>query len=251
MKNPLLYKNSINLRLSGRMQAVADMVTAGNRVCDVGCDHGFVSIYLIREGISPKAIAMDVKKGPLQAAWEHVKEYGLENYIETRLSDGMRALREGEADTLICAGMGGRLMMRIIEEGKEKALGMKELILQPQSEIHFLRKYLRDEGYLIVDENMVLEEGKFYPVIKALPACGGRAETGADVEDGQRIEDKYGPVLLRKKDPVLKEFLYREHSLCIQIMGNLQANGKGKEKRKEEIRDRIKDIETAISYFIS
>ena len=89
------------VKLSKRLLAVAGMVTEGNMVCDVGCDHGFVSIYLIQKGISARVIAMDVNEGPLRAAGEHVGEFGLSDYIETRLSDGVAALGTGEADTLI------------------------------------------------------------------------------------------------------------------------------------------------------
>ena len=91
------------------------MVSNGNSVCDVGCDHGFVSIYLVASGISPHVIAMDVRKGPLSRADEHIQAYKMENYIETRLSDGLAAYRAGEAQTLIVAGMGGPLMLRILE----------------------------------------------------------------------------------------------------------------------------------------
>ena len=90
------------------MQAVADLVTAGNRVCDVGCDHGYISIYLVQSRKAPCVLAMDVNRGPLQRASEHVKAAGLEKYITLRLSDGLLAFRKGEADTLVCAGMGGR-----------------------------------------------------------------------------------------------------------------------------------------------
>ena len=195
-------KEKTRLRLSKRMQAVADMVTEGNRVCDIGCDHGFVSIYLIREGISPGAIAMDVNEGPLQAAGEH----------------------------------------------------MKELVLQPQSEIQALREYLREEGYLIADENIIFEEGKYYFIIKALPGKTDElAGRNAQIQgtDRQRVEDKYGPVLLKKKNPLLEAYLQRESALCMRIMENLHANGKRKVKRQEEITDRIKDIETALSYYKS
>lgn len=255
------------IRLSDRLQAVAGMVTKGNVVCDVGCDHGFVSIYLVQKGISPKVIAMDVNEGPLQAAKEHIGACLLADYIETRLSDGVTALEAGEADTLICAGMGGRLMIKILEEGKEKIRGMKELVLQPQSELQAVREYLRGQGYLITDENMIEEEGKYYPMMKIMPiggmkvvGCVMRAEevsvmAGRDdsLEETrvlkQRIQDKYGPFLLRQKHPVLKEFLQRELRICKQIMDNLQTNGKDSTERQKEILDKMKDVEEALTYY--
>ena len=101
------------VEISARLKALADMVTPGNRVCDVGCDHGYLSIYLVQKKISPRVIAMDVRTGPLSRCTEHVMQYGLEQYIEQRLSDGLEALAPGEADTVVCAGMGGRLIPAI------------------------------------------------------------------------------------------------------------------------------------------
>ena len=130
--------------LSNRMQALTDMVTPGTVITDVGCDHGFVSVYLVQKGISPRVIAMDVRSGPLEHAREHIREYGLEDRIETRLSDGLHSLKTGEAAGMICAGMGGPLMEKILTEGREQAKGFRELILQPQSEIPHFRTCLID-----------------------------------------------------------------------------------------------------------
>lgn len=152
--------------LSDRMRAVASMVTAGNRVCDVGCDHGFVSIYLVEQRLSPAVLAMDVRSGPLGAAREHIAERGLDAVITTRLSDGLHNYNIGEADTLICAGMGGGLMRRILSENSAKTDSFQELILQPQSEIEQFRAWLRERGYRITEEKMVAEDGKFYPMMR-------------------------------------------------------------------------------------
>lgn len=193
------------MELSKRLQAVADMVTPGNRVADVGCDHGFVSIYLYQKGIAPYVCAMDVREGPLSRAREHIRAAGLTPYIRLCLSDGIAGLGEDEADTLICAGMGGRLMARILSEGASKIARMQELILQPQSELDFFRAFLRESGWQIVQENMIKEDGKFYPMMRVLP-CAGKPKNCPDPAE-QRREDLFGACLLRDRNPVLLEYL--------------------------------------------
>ena len=156
------------MELSVRLEAVAKMVTKGNRVCDVGCDHGYISIYLVKNNISPYVYAMDVNKGPLERAKEHIKTYGYADKIETILSDGLIALDDRESDALVCAGMGGKLVNKILTEGMEKVKKMQELILQPQSEIHLVRAFLREQGFYIDREDMVFEDGKYYPMMPIL-----------------------------------------------------------------------------------
>lgn len=225
--------------LSARMQAVADLVTDGNRVCDVGCDHGYVSIYLVQQGKSPSVLAMDVNKGPLLRAKEHVEAAGLEKYIALRLSDGLLEFQEGEADTLVCAGMGGRLMQKILEREPDKTFTFEEMILQPQSEIGAFRRFLEQMGYTISDEDMILEEGKFYPVIKAV--------RGQRREQMSEIEARFGPVLLRKKHPVLCRFIQREWKSCMNIRNGLSDAGEGMRTagRLEELKQDMGYLEQA------
>lgn len=247
--------------LSRRLRTVAGMVTKGNRVCDVGCDHGFVPVYLVQEGISPGVLAMDLREGPLRAAREHVSAYGLEEQIETRLSDGLHNYRPGEADTLVCAGMGGGLMIRILEAEREKTDSFRELVLQPQSEIERFRRYLRENGYRILDEEMVVEDGRFYQMIRAgrggSPAgCGVREDRGGieasaspagsaqetpafpgngiGISDEKlcKLEDRYGPVLLRKRTTAFLSYLEREATVYEEILANLREQGLTEEKRK-------------------
>lgn len=234
--------------LSERLRTVAGMVTKGNRVCDVGCDHGFVPVYLVQQGISPNVLAMDLREGPLRAAREHVAAYGLEGQIETRLSDGLHNYSIGEADTLICAGMGGGLMQRILEVSREKTESFQELILQPQSEIERFRRFLRESGFGILDEEILKEDGKFYQVIRAsrqgvTGMQDGRRMEGmlsfpavhADLSEEKlcKLEDKYGPVLLRKGTPVFLSFLEREADVYGEILSNLREQGLTEEKRRK------------------
>ena len=167
------------MALSGRLRMLADMVTPGSRLVDVGCDHGFLSIYLVQEGACPTALAMDVREGPLAAAKRHVEAYGLGEYITLRLSDGLGAYRAGEAEALVCAGIGGRLMERILREGMDLAWGMREVILQPQSEIPQFRAFLREAGFGIVQEDAIREDGKYYFAMKARPGAGGSGQMPA------------------------------------------------------------------------
>lgn len=259
------------MELSKRLKTIADMVTPGNRTADVGCDHGFVSIYLYREKIAPRVYAMDVRTGPLARAKEHIESYGLSEYIETRLSDGLAALFPGEAETIICAGMGGRLIAKILLEGYEKVRAARELILEPQSEIRFFREFLRTHGLIIIQEDMIKEDGKFYPVIKAVPcmvpdendrmgdksvekmADGAKKVTQGKAEIPQRLADAFGPCLLAVQHPVLREYLEVLKARNRDILSSLEeqtakdaAVPERIVRRKRELLEELADIEQGL-----
>ncbi|MED9967855.1 MAG: class I SAM-dependent methyltransferase [Blautia sp.] len=223
------------MQLSKRLSAVASMVTEGNRLVDVGCDHGYLPLYLYLNKKIPSAIAMDVRPGPLSRAREHIAEYGLEKYIETRLSDGLSALSPGEGDTLTVAGMGGPLMERILM-AKEVRESFQELILQPQSDIPHFRRFLREIGWEIIEEEIVLEDGKFYPMMKAV-----RGEAQIIPEDMPYTpEEAFGGLLLKKRHPVLKLYLERELRIRNGILEKLrEAAADDRRKEIEEERSLI------------
>ncbi len=235
---------SKNITLSHRLQAAVRMVTQGNRVADIGCDHGFTSIYLVQQGISPRCLAMDVRTGPLSAASEHVAECGLEAYIETRLSDGLKEYRIGEADAMVCCGMGGPLMAGILEQSLDKALSFTELILQPQSEIPEFRVFLREKGFSIRQEDMVYEEGKYYFLIKAVP--GGGTDSGEP--DLQQVYDRFGRDNILNAHPVLVQYLEYCRNGIDKIRQQLTASGEQEarnQRRLTELQEEEKLIQQA------
>lgn len=224
------------VKLSKRLAAVASFVTDGNVLADVGTDHGYVPIYLLQEKHIPRAIAMDINPGPLQRAKEHVALYGLEDYIETRLSDGVAALKPKETDTVLVAGMGGGLVIHILETGKEVCMQAKELILQPQSELERVRAYLWSNGYVILEENMVLEDEKFYPVL-----CASYRNT-ADRESAENLlYCRYGKYLLEQRHAVLYTYLKKEERTYTDILQNLQKN-----TSSEKTKERIAEVEEVL-----
>ena len=229
------------MQLSKRLQALADLVSQDHVLADVGCDHGYIPIFLIQNHRIPKAIAMDIGEGPLQRAQENIRSYGLEGYIETRLSDGLAKLNPGEADTILISGMGGPLMEKIITEGKNIVCQADELILQPQSDIPHFRKFLTAMGYVIVQENMIEEDGKYYPMMKAV-----RGSTEVYTE----LEYRYGPVLLRQCHPVLKQYLERERENLQLIVDNLRKQpGESAKKRLLELQKEQKISREALDSY--
>ena len=232
------------MELSKRMQAVADLVTVGNKVADIGTDHAYIPIYLIEENISPSVIAMDINEGPLQIAESHIKENQLHNRIELRLSNGFEKLKPFEAETAVIAGMGGALVIRILDTYREVTNSLKEIILQPQSEIYKVREHLLKEGFVILDENMVCEDGKYYPMMKVCISKENTCEMWNDAE----LE--YGKFLLEKKHPVLLQFLKRELEIRKQILDRLsEQTGDRILKRQEEVREEIRIIEKGLEYY--
>ncbi len=239
--------------LSERLKSLTDMVSRGRRVVDVGCDHGFLSIYLVQHGISPGVLAMDVRKGPLSRAQEHIAEYEMEDYIETRLSDGLLAYEAGEAQSLVCAGMGGKLMMKILTESEEKAKSLEELILQPQSELPAFRRFLKAEGYLVLEENILCEEGKFYFLFKVRfePEA---VKKKADEAEQEVLYEKYGKQLLQSRHPVLKEYLEFMQRTAGQIEAQIESSLQEgdacrTQNRLEEVRREREDLAAALAMY--
>lgn len=220
------------MQLSDRLQAVASMVTENSRLADVGTDHGYIPIYLCEMEKIPSAIAMDVKKGPLLRAEMNIERYHMQEKIRTRLSDGVRKLNPDEADSVVIAGMGGTLVMKILEEGKEVLRSVKELVLQPQSDIDKVRKYLYENEYVITADKIVCEEEKYYPMMHV---------RHGHMEELEDIELKYGAFLLKEKNPVLKAFLKKEQSTLTGVLQNL------KEQPEERVRERILEIEALLT----
>jgi len=221
-------------------------------MADIGCDHGYVAIALIANNTCKKVIAMDINRGPLERAKENIRSYGMQNAIETRLSDGAAALAPKEADGMICAGMGGRLVISILEQDRALVCEMKQLILQPQSEIDEVRRYLRENGYQIEAEDMILEDGKYYPMMRVLPLPN---ETKIDAEVSEkitRVQDIYGPRLLEKAHPILKKYLLWQKENLENIMGNLKSTSRitaRQQCRIAELDEQLSDIVFCLYYY--
>lgn len=210
---------------------IADMIPEGGILADVGCDHGFLDIYLVQKGKISGAIAMDVREGPLAAATAHVREAGLEKIIETRLSDGLEKMMPGEAKTLVCAGMGGPLMQRILRAYPEKTESFQDLLLQPQSEIPEFRAFLRANGYKIVEERIVWEDGKYY-----FPMRVRREAVTADPEL-TAVFDRYGEGLIRNGEPLLRQYLAERKKVLDEILERLGSAEQGNDRRDQRLQE--------------
>ncbi len=215
------------IQLSNRLRTAAGMVTKGNIVADIGCDHAYTSIYLCQAGIAPRVIAMDVNKGPLLGAKAHVEEAGLSARIDIRLSDGLQKLLPGEADTVLLCGMGGLLMIKILSDYPETTASMKELILQPQSEVGEVRHFLHKQGYQITGEHMLKEDGKFYVMMRAVQCNEPQSYE-------KECEYLYGKLLLEEKNGVLSEYLDREHRLRSDVLNALEGQETENAKARKE-----------------
>ena len=150
------------LNISERMLMAAKMVRNGKAVADIGTDHAYLPAYLILNGIASKALACDVRKGPLENARKTVEHYGLESKITLRLSDGFDEIEPFEADDFIMCGMGGTLMEQLVSRAywlKDKS---KRIIVQPQSHAEDIRRFFVENGFEILCEDACTDSGKLY-----------------------------------------------------------------------------------------
>lgn len=190
----------MNIPLSNRLLACAGFVRPGDRVADIGCDHGYLGIHLLTNGIARSAIASDVAEGPLQSAMHNARKFGVADKMSFYLSDGANNIPR-DFDTLICAGMGGDTMIHILQNAPWLRSAQYDLILQCQSKTPMLRRYLSDTGWHIADERIV-KDGKFlYTVMKI------RWQPDAPkLTAGQCY---ISPAMLTRGDPELSEYYQR------------------------------------------
>ncbi len=235
------------IKLSKRMQAVADLVDE-NSVADIGCDHAHVAMWLAENGVH-RVIAMDVKQGPLDIAKSNIRANNMEDIISVRLSDGMEALGADEVECAIIAGMGGELITQILSRGIKKLEQGIHLILQPQSEIHKVRQFILQNGYIICTERMLIEDGKFYNIIKAVPMHEYKG-AGTCREKYLPLDILYGRLLLAEKNPVLKTYLCTERDKLTALRNSLEeVYTETAIHRLKEINEELETIQEALKLF--
>ncbi len=215
------------MEISQRLRIVGDFVTQ-KTVADIGTDHAYVPIYLHKKGNVEKVIACDINKKPLQKAQQNIKLHHAENKIITRLGNGLQPLQPYEVDSIVISGMGGMLMIELMEQSQNIIKTVKELILCPHLDVTAVRKYLHNIGYVITDEKMIQEWDNFYTILRAIP--------GKQKYD-KEIEYIFGSILLEKKDAVLKEYIINEKIRLKKIKQHLY------DKRTEQSQKRLQQIE--------
>lgn len=193
--------------ISKRLELVASFVPQGTILLDVGSDHAYLPIELVERGKIESAIAGEVVEGPYQSAIKNVEAHGLKEKIQVRLANGLAAFEEADQVSVITiAGMGGRLIARILEEGLDNLANVERLILQPNNREDDLRIWLQENGFQIVAESILEEAGKFYEIL--VVEVGQMKLSASDVRFGPFLSKELNPVFVQKwqKEAVKLEF---------------------------------------------
>ncbi|MDO7788313.1 tRNA (adenine(22)-N(1))-methyltransferase [Desulforamulus aquiferis] len=222
------------LKISNRLETMARYVPKGSIVADIGTDHGYLPIYLVAGGSCPRAVAGDINLGPLEAARLNVANNNLTTKIDLRLGNGLQILKPGEVEVICIAGMGGGTIRDVLSESPEVAKAARRLILQPMADEAELRRYLTTTGWYILDEELLMEDGRLYLVIVA--------EQGNNCQlDPVLLE--LGPRLVEKNHPLLKELIDRLLLKYNKVLtGLFKSTNHQSIKKAEMIKDKINQI---------
>lgn len=152
------------MKINRRLRTITDYISDGSNIIDVGCDHALLCIYLVKNKKNIKCIASDINEGPLEQAKNNIEKYNESKSIKIKLGNGIDTI-EDFIDTVIISGMGGKTIVDILLDGKDKLLNVKKIILSPNNEFYLVRKSILRLGYKIKKEQIVLDKGKYYPII--------------------------------------------------------------------------------------
>ncbi|HHY36524.1 MAG TPA: SAM-dependent methyltransferase [Firmicutes bacterium] len=225
------------MKLSPRLKQVAALVPKGSIVADIGSDHAFLPVYLVKQGLCPRVIAGEINEKPYLLALQQVEKSGLATSIQVRRGDGLKILAPGEVDVVVLAGMGGRTIRKIMCDSPEVTESVRRFILQPMTEAEEIRLWLSRHYFRITAEALVKEKGHFYEVIVV--------EHGLEPASAEIILT-LGPRLVAEKHPLLREHLNilirREQAILRQMEGRAGLSTENWE-RMRAIKTRLARLE--------
>lgn len=229
------------MELSKRLDLIVNHIKDCDTLVDVGTDHGYIPIYVIKNGICKSAIASDINKDPLDKAKLNAIFEEVDEKIDTRLGDGLSTIEVNEVDACVIAGMGGNLIRDILEADKEKVKGFKFLILQPAQNPEVLREYLYTNGYEVIEEDLCIDEDKYYELFKVRVKEG--EETSLD-----SIYYEISPKLLRDRHPLMKDYITYKKEKYEKILGFIEEDTESAEARKNELEAKINILTNLENY---
>lgn len=221
------------MKLTPRLAALAELVPHGSIVADIGTDHAYLPVYLVQERGCRLVVASDISPGPLALARETVAAFNCLHKIDLRLGNGLQVLRADDAiETVVIAGLGGRSIAALLEEGREQLRQAQRLILQPMQDAALLRLYLAGHGFALLQETLVLEGSRLYEIIMAAP---GREE------ETDLFRLAVGPRLLERQPPLLAKLLREKMRRLRAVRSSLQK------ARHNSVREKIREVEQELS----
>ena len=227
------------IKLSQRLQAIADMVPAGAKVADIGTDHGFLPCYLAQSGKAEQVIACDVNAQPLALAQKNIADYNVADKVSTRLGDGLAVIKPGEVDVVTIAGMGGALMIDILDASPLVVDRLKRIVLQPNVGAEAVRIWAEKNRWQIVAEELV-KENDIFSVIIVL-------EQGRSDRFMSAVELYLGPKLLAEHHPLLGLYISEEWEKTQRILEQLSKSDSEESRKKEkQLRQKWEDINGVI-----
>ena len=225
------------MELSKRLKRIAEHVDKCESVADIGTDHGYIPIYLVKEGICKKAIASDINKGPIEKAKVNVAFEGVSNKIKCLLGPGLNPLKVGEVNGVILAGMGGNLTRDILLADMDKVKKYDFIILQPAQNPEVLREFLYKNDYEIIDEDLIKDEGRFYELFKVK-----YNENSEKLVFEDELYYEVSPLLREKNHSLFKEFIEEKINRCETILSFIKEDTEAAKKRKSDLEEKINKL---------
>lgn len=225
------------MELSKRLKRIAEHVDKCESVADIGTDHGYIPIYLVKEGICKKAIASDINKGPIEKAKVNVAFEGVSNKVKCLLGPGLNSLKVGEVNGVILAGMGGNLTRDILLADMDKVKKYDFIILQPAQNPEVLREFLYKNDYEIIDEDLIKDEGRFYELFKVK-----YNENSEKLAFEDELYYEVSSLLREKNHPLFKEFIEEKINKCETILSFIKEDTEAAKKRKSDLEEKINKL---------